>query len=155
MIRLAESKDIEFIMSLLQQVNNVHAKGRPDIFIPNNTKYRPEDIENILSDSSTPVFVYTENEDIPLAYCFCIIQDHTESCHLQPVKTLYIDDLCVDEKKRCRHIGKQLFEHVREWAHNNGFYNITLNVWNCNPGAYGFYQNLGMSTQKITLETIL
>ena len=44
------------------------------------------------------------------------------------IKTLYIDDLCVDENVRGKSIGKQLFEHVKSYAKEIECYNITLNV---------------------------
>lgn len=155
MIRKAETKDIEAIMNLLVQVNNVHAQGRPDLFVAGTTKYDAEAVEAILSDESTPVFAYTDADDRMLAYCFCIVQDHSSSHILQPVRTLYIDDLCVDAAQRGRHIGRQLFEYVRQWAHDNGFYNLTLNVWSCNPTAEAFYRNMGLIPQKTTLEIVL
>lgn len=110
MIRFAESKDIDAIMRLLFQVNNVHAKGRPDLFVADATKYGPEDVKSILNDPATPVFAFTDDNDNMQAYCFCIVQDHTDTHHLMPVKTLYIDDLCVDETLRGQHIGQQLYE---------------------------------------------
>ena len=38
-IRKAEEKDIPRILELLGQVLQIHADIRPDIFIPNTTKY--------------------------------------------------------------------------------------------------------------------
>lgn len=155
MIRFAIDKDVEDIMRLLFQVNNVHAAGRPDLFVADATKYKPSDVLEIIADDNKPVFVFTDDNDKVIGYCFCIIQDHTSERHLQPVRTLYIDDLCVDEKSRGKHIGKSLYRHVRDWAKENGFHNITLNVWNCNPDAMVFYRNLGLVPQKTTLETLL
>jgi hypothetical protein len=43
-IRLAQEKDIPKIIDLLQQVLEVHAKIRPDIFISGTTKYSFEDV---------------------------------------------------------------------------------------------------------------
>ena len=43
--------------------------------------------------------------------------------------TLYIDDICVDEKARGRHVGKALYEYVRDYAQSIGCNNVTLNVW--------------------------
>lgn len=87
-------------MRLLHQVNDVHAAGRPDLFITGSTKYQPHDVEAILADESTPVFAFTDENDNLQAYCFCIVQDHTSDRHLRPFRTLYIDDLCVDESQR-------------------------------------------------------
>ena len=74
---------------------------------------------------------------------------------MQDIKTLYIDDICVDENARGKHIGKALFEFVRNYAQSIGCYNITLNVWEGNDAALCFYRNMGMHVQKTTMETIL
>lgn len=69
--------------------------------------------------------------------------------------TLYIDDICVNEATRGKHIGKALYEYVRDYAKSIGCYNITLNVWEGNDAAYSFYKNMGMRIQKTGMETIL
>ncbi len=48
-----------------------------------------------------------------------------------------------------------LYDYVLEYAKKTGFYNITLNVWTCNPGAMKFYESLGFLPQKIGMEMIL
>lgn len=155
MIRKAENKDIEAIMRLLLQVNNVHADGRPDLFIRNVRKYTEDEVADIIRDPKTPVFVSTDDDDNLEGYCFCQITDHSGDHHLQPVKTLYIDDLCVDSELRGRHVGSRLYANVRQWAKDNGFYNLTLNVWACNESALRFYEAMGLRPQKTTLETLL
>ena len=154
-IRNAEEKDIMGIMKLLRQVNDIHAAGRPDIFIEGHTKYDEEGLRKILHDAHPPVFVAIDKEDNLAGYCFCIVEDHSGYVNLQPIKTLYIDDLCVDESQRGKHVGQSLFEYVKKYAKDNGFYNVTLNVWSCNPGAQKFYEAMGMKPMKTVMESIL
>ena len=71
------------------------------------------------------------------------------------IRTLYIDDICVDENARGSHAGKTLYEYVVSYAEQQGFYNITLNVWSCNPGAVKFYEAMGLVPQKIGMEKVL
>lgn len=155
MIRRAKKTDISYIMRLLHQVNDVHADGRPDLFVKGHTKYTPDEVTAIIENPSTPVFVYTNNDEEVMGYCFCIVQDHTKEKHIAPIKTLYIDDLCVDEKGRGQHIGRSLYEYVRSYARENAFHNITLNVWSKNPGAIKFYESMGLLPYKIGMEEIL
>ena len=154
-IRKAEDRDCPEIMDLLHQVNDIHADGRPDLFIHGCTKYTPEELAGILKNPKTPVFVAINEEGILIGYCFCIVEDHSESHILQKVKTLYIDDLCVSEKCRGLHVGQNIYAYVKDYAKANGFYNITLNVWARNTGAIRFYESLGMQIQKIGMEEIL
>ena len=90
-----------------------------------------------------------------LGYAFCQVSEVKNDQLLEDIKTLYIDDICVDENARGRHIGKALFEHVRAYAKSIGCNNITLNVWEGNESALHFYKNMGMQVQKTGMETIL
>ena len=154
-IRSAENEDVNGIMKLLRQVNDIHAEGRPDIFIKGLTKYDEEGLKVILNNPETPIFVALDEDDILIGYCFCIVEDHSHYANLQPIKTLYIDDLCIDENQRGRHVGQKLFDYVKEYATDNGFYNLTLNVWSCNPSAHKFYEAMGFKPMKTVMETIL
>ncbi|MBR5030746.1 MAG: GNAT family N-acetyltransferase [Muribaculaceae bacterium] len=155
-IRMAKNEDIPRIHELLTQVNNVHAEGRPDLFKSGNRKYTDNQLEAIISDTEhSPIFVLTDDNNVVLGYCFCIVEQFINDNNRTDIKTLYIDDLCVDEAYRRQHIAKRLYDHVLDFARNNGFYNVTLNVWECNPGARAFYDKCGMKPLKTYLETIL
>ena len=153
MIRKAETKDIKGIIDLLYQVDAVHHGIRPDLFKGNTPKYDEQALEAILSDRSKPIFVFDEGKI--LGHAFCQITEIKNHRLLQDTKTLYIDDICVDETVRGKHIGKALYEFVRGYAKSIGCYNITLNVWEGNDAAYSFYKHMGMQVQKTGMETIL
>ena len=153
-IRFAKKEDLAGINSLLRQVLEVHHQGRPDLFHTGVKKYTDDEILDILVNENTPVFVAVEAETV-LGYAFCVLTEVKGSHILKDVKTLYLDDLCVDENCRGQHIGKALYEHVLDFARNMGCYNLTLNVWSCNRGAMRFYEKLGLTPQKTVLETIL
>ncbi len=154
MIRRAEHKDIERIGELLSQVCLVHHKGRPDLFNIGR-KYTEDELAAIIDDESRPILVYTDKDDTPLGYAFCIFQCHKDDNILTDIKTLYIDDLCVDETKRGSGVGKALYKAASELAKDSGCYNLTLNVWSCNEGALHFYEAMGLVPQKIGMEKIL
>lgn len=154
MIRKAQTKDIPRILDLLSQVNMVHHIGRPDLF-KLGRKYSEDELAAILCDESRPILVWTDDNDVTQGYMFGIYQQYQNSLLMTDVKTLYIDDLCVEETMRGKHIGKELYAAAVALAKENGCYNLTLNVWNCNPSAMAFYQSMGMSVQKIGMETIL
>ena len=153
-IRRAQSRDLNSINELLYQVLMVHYNGRPDIFKPNAKKYKNEELLEIIADDTRPIFVAEENEKI-VGYAFCVFQRHIDNNILTDIKTLYIDDLCVNEDCRGRHIGKKLYEYVLGFAKEQGCYNVTLNVWSCNENAFKFYQKQGLVPQKIGMEKIL
>ena len=153
MIRKARKEDIKRIITLLHQVNMVHHVIRPDLFKPHTTKYNEQELEVMLNVSNKPIFVYDDGD--VRGYAFCQITEVKDDQLLEDIKTLYIDDICVDENARGKHIGKALYEYVRDYAKSVGCNNITLNVWEGNEPALHFYRNMGMQVQKTTMEIIL
>lgn len=154
MIRMALEKDIPKLGDLLLQVDRVHHNGRPDIF-KIGRKYDDEELKELLNDDGRPILVSVDENDEVMGYCFCMYQQHSDNSVLTDIKTLYIDDLCVDETLRGRHIGKELYEAAVKLAKDSGCYNLTLNVWSCNPSALHFYESCGLVPQKIGMERIL
>ena len=140
LIRRAEKKDITKINDLLKQVCQVHHNGRPDLFKCGGRKYSDEQLEQMLSDEEKPIFVAVDDSNHVMGYAFCIFEQHVDNNILTDVKTLYIDDLCVDESARGQHIGKSLYDYAVSFARTSGCYNLTLNVWNCNESAMRFYE---------------
>lgn len=153
-IRRAEHKDMDGLNRLLRQVLDVHHKGRPDLFKGGEKKYTDAELADIINDNSRPIFVAVNEQDQVLGYCFCIVKQLQDNI-MTDVKTLYIDDLCVDENCRGQHIGSELYHFVRDFAKEQGCYNLTLNVWALNPGAIKFYEKCGLLPQKYCMETIL
>jgi len=154
-IRKAERKDIYGLMSLLSQVLSVHAEIRPDIFKANTTKYTEEELYYIVTNPLTPVFVAVDENERVLGHCFCKFIQYSKDNVLTDVKTLYIDDICVDENARGKGIAKSLYGFASDFAKTENCYNITLNVWAGNDTAIKFYEAMGLKVQKTTMEKIL
>lgn len=154
-IRRATVNDIEGINSLLGQVLLVHHEGRPDLFKEKGQKYTYEDLVELIGNTINPIFVCEDEAGHIIGHCFCQTIDRPERSSTYAYKTLFIDDLCVDENVRGQHVGKELYEYTRQFAKENGYYNITLHAWDCNPKAVGFYKHLGMDIQQYTMEEIL
>ena len=154
-IRRATEYDITGINRLLEQVLMVHHVGRPDLFKSGAKKYTDDELKVIIADDQRPIFTAVDEEGNVLGYAFCVFQQHIGSNIMTDIKTLYIDDLCVDETLRGRHIGRQLYDCVLDFAKESGCYNVTLNVWSCNEGAMRFYEKCGLRPQKVGMEVIL
>ena len=154
-IRRALPDDMEGINSLLYQVLTVHHNGRPDLFKANVKKYTNEQLLEIIRDDSKPIFVADDGQGNVAGYAFCVFRNHEDSNVLTDIRTIYIDDLCVDEALRGQHIGRSLYEYVLDFARENGCYNVTLNVWSCNEAAMRFYEKCGLKPQKVGMEIIL
>lgn len=154
-IRPAAERDIPRLGALLLQVCRVHHNGRPDLFRDGARKYTDEQLRTLLTDDTRPILVAVDAQDVVCGYAFCVIQQADVHPALTPVRTLYLDDLCVDEACRGQHVGTQLYEAVVALARARGCYNLTLHVWNCNPHAMRFYESLGLTCRQMEMETLL
>lgn len=153
-IRRATQEDIYMLDKLLYEVHKVHSDARPDLFKQGAKKYNDEELKTIIADDSRPIFVAEKDGNVS-GYAFCVHQQYIDNNNMTDVKTLYIDDLCVDEAARNAHIGRRLYEYVLGYAKEHGYYNVTLNVWADNHNAVKFYEKLGLKVQKIGMEKIL
>ncbi len=153
-IRFAQAKDVPVILKLLQQVGSVHHQGRPDLFRATAQKYSASQILTMLENTDEPIFV-AEEKGAVLGYCFCAVKDFALDSVMANYKTLYIDDLCIDETCRGQKVGTALYEAACKYARQRKCYNVTLNVWCCNETAMRFYEKMGLKPQKIGMETIL
>ena len=154
-IRNAMEQDANGILDLLVQVNNVHSDNRPDLFLRDKTKYTKDELLAIIKDDSKPIFVGVDDNDRVLGYAFCVFQSHIEDNNFPDIVTLYIDDICVDEKERGKHVASQIYDYVKNFAKEQGCYNVTLNVWDKNDAAIAFYNKCGFKLQKYGMEVIL
>ena len=153
-VRRAEARDIPALLALLVQVNMVHHNGRPDLFKGPTTKYTADELAALLQDEATPVFVCVDGAGRVLGHGFCVMQ-HSGGQLMVEHDTLYIDDICVDEAARGKGVGRALYDHILAFARQKGCYNVTLNVWSCNPGAMAFYERLGLKPYRVGMEQIL
>ena len=153
-IRFARAQDVPGIIKLLQQVGRVHHEGRPDLFRSNAQKYGPSQVMDMLGNMDAPIFVAAEDGQV-LGYGFCIMEQFQQHSVMNDRTTLYIDDLCVLEECRGKHIGTAIYNEILRYAKYRGCYNVTLNVWSCNESAMKFYESLGLKPQKVGMEAIL
>lgn len=154
-IRRVKEEDADGVLQLLVQVNNVHSKNRPDLFLKDKTKYTRDELLVLMKDGNCPIFVAVDEKEQVIGYAFCVYQSHVEDNNFPDIVTMYIDDICVDENCRGKHVGTALYEYVKTYAKENGCYNVTLNVWDKNDAAMAFYEKCGFHIQKYGMEVIL
>lgn len=153
-IRFANKNDIPQMLELLLQVGAVHHEIRPDLFKEGAQKYDAASLCELLQDSTRPIFCY-EQDGKMVGYCFCILEITENNPVLCDQKTLYIDDLCVDQSIRGSGAAKALYDAVTAYAKEIGCTAITLNVWNGNDRAMRFYEKCGLKPRKVYMETML
>ena len=153
-IKEACEKNINDIIELLIEANKYHSNLRPDLFNGKNPKYNYNDLLNIIHNPNMKIYVCIIN-DKAIGHIFMILNNHKNDVVLNDFKTLYIDDICVKAEERGKGIASSLFDYIKKYAKDNGYYNIELNVWSFNDNAYKFYEKMGLKPQKVTMEKIL
>ena len=115
-IRLAQPKDIPDLLRLLEQILSVHHQARPDIFKGSGGKYSEKELEKLMEQEQTPIFVYENEDGQILGHLFVTIKEESDNPVLHPIKTLFIEDLCVDQAARGQKIGDQLYQFAVSYA---------------------------------------
>ncbi len=152
-IRRAQPGDCAEIARLLKIIAAQHGAGRPDLFDDSRGKYDAEGVAALLADNA--VFVAEGEDGGILGYLIAKVKDQPNYAVRKAYRCLYIDDICIDPNNRKQGAGQALFKAAKDYARETGCYNIELNVWEFNDGAKAFYERLGMSTQKRTMELLL
>ena len=84
-IRRANENDIPRLLELLEQVLQIHADIRPDIFIPGTTKYTNEELTQMIKDDTKPIYVAADENDNCLGYAFCQLREQPFSNNMVPL----------------------------------------------------------------------
>lgn len=98
-IRLAQPNDIPALLGLLEQILSVHHQVRPDIFKESGGKYSKEELKQLMAQEHTPIFVYENEDGQVLGHLFVTIKEVSDNPVLHPIRTLFIEDLCVDQAR--------------------------------------------------------
>ena len=150
-IRKAVKEDAPRIHKLLCDIARLHTEGNPDVFEGKSAKYDVTDVEKMISDGSSIILSALEEGNV-IGYLICK-ENITEADGLRRYRrTLYIDDLCVDENARGIGAGKALFNEAKKLAFELGCSALDLNVWSFNKNAIAFYEKMGMTDVRRHME---
>lgn len=149
-IREATQNDIDQLLELLSQVLELHARIRPDVFIPGSVKYPRNELEKMVGDGLHLIYVACEG-DIVIGYAFCDVRAPVLPS-MKPIKKFFIDDFCVRDGYQRQHVGTTIFEHLKKEANRFGCESITLSCWEGNDVARSFYEHMGMTPRTTTME---
>ena len=150
-VRLAEQKDLEQVNRLRRQVNDVHTAGKPEVFKPGF----PDDLRNhiytIWNDPKQRIAVAELQGEI---VGFAVLNHVTrpENPFMFERDFLDVDEFGVDEGFRRRGIASALIRFIRDFAKENGFDRVELNMWEFNRGALAFYEAAGFTTYRRYME---
>ncbi|MBQ7699562.1 MAG: GNAT family N-acetyltransferase [Clostridia bacterium] len=150
-IEKAKKEQAKEIVTLLKYICEVHRKGRPDVFISGQPKYDEEAVCRLIDDENYRLVAATEDGYV-IGYMIAKIVENESGPHIKTVKTLYIDDICVDKRYAHKGVGTALFEEAKRIGKGSGCERIDLNVWAFNGAAIEFYKKMGMSVSRMSME---
>ena len=151
-IREAKIEDLKQITIILEQIARMHYENRPDIFRKKSKKQIEKDLIEEINDDEKNVIIATDESSKVYGILICRIKETKAHINLKNSKTLWIEELGVNEKYRKNGIGKQLMKKAEEMAKKLGCKRIELNCWNFNQNAVNFYKAFGMDSQRIIFE---
>lgn len=150
-IRLAGEADKQAINILRQQVQSVHAAGRPDFF-PAEFSRELADHLNIFFMQDNAEVIVTEVDDQLVGFASIEYIDRPGSPYRLPVRYCHVVEFGVEERHRRQGIGTALFENIKERAKEKGVDRIELDMWEFNESALRFYESLGFRTFRRYME---
>lgn len=153
-VEKAAERDAGDVLSLLEEIHDIHHSGRPDIFSSSGSKYSMDDVLKLFADPDSPSFTVRENGEFR-GYALCRLRRTEETPHMHGSLVLYIDDLCVKSEFREQGFGSALLKYLADFARKLRCQRVELNVWEFNEGAKKLYERFGFVTQRRQLEFFL
>ena len=151
MVRLAEEKDLPRVNEIRQQINELHVKGRPDVFRPGFCPEMRERVYALWHSADSDVLV-AERDGTICGMAAVEYLNKPESPYSKARKIYHVIELGVDEACRRQGVGRELMDFIRADAEAKGFSRIELDMWTFNEAARKFYEAIGFRTFRRLME---
>ncbi len=151
MVRFAQENELERVNTLRKQVNDLHVKGRPDIFKPGFSRDLAEHIYSVWNDPEQKIVV-CERDGVICGFAVLHHIRKPQNPFMFERDYLDIDEFCADEACRRTGVGTEMIAFIRSYAKTQGFDRIELNMWEFNGDALAFYEAVGFTTYRRYLE---
>ena len=151
-VRFAKKTELDRVNELRQQVHELHAAGRPDIFKPGFPPELRDHIYTIWDDPGQEIVV-NERDGVLCGYAVLHRINKPENPFMHKRDFLDIDEFGVDGAFRREGVGMELMDFIRRYAKERDFRKIELNMWEFNQDALAFYEAAGFVTYRRYMET--
>ena len=153
-VRFARENDLERVNELRREVNDLHVAGKPDVFRPGFPDELRDYIYAIREDPNKEIVV----AELEGHVCGFAVLNHIvrpENPFMFERNFLDIDEFGVDSACRRRGVAAAMVRFIRDWAKEQGFRRLELNMWEFNRGALAFYEAAGLKTFRRYMEVFL
>ena len=147
-VRKAEIEDFEDFSRIMNQVQELHVKWRPDIY---RTNKEPVPFERYTESLEEDIYYVGEAEG-KMVGVLGLITRHIETPAHVTRDVLFIDSMAVDEPYRGMGVGHAFFEFVQDLAKHKNCDGIELQVNARNKRAYEMYKKCGFREKSINME---
>lgn len=151
MFHIHPSTDHTALARMNESIHAQHVALKPGVFKPYNREDMEREFEDRLSNPEWLAFIALQ-DNCESGYVLVRITDKPESVFSYASRTLYVDQLYVDEAQRGQGIGKALIEKVLELAKSNGIQTVQLDHWSANEEARGFFGKMGFTYYQEKME---
>ncbi len=153
-IRFAQEEELDRVNELRKQVNDLHVAGKPEVFKPGFCDELRNYVHAIYNDPEQRIAVAAEKG----AICGFAVLHHIhkpENPFMYERDFLDIDEFCVDEAYRRQGVASAMIRFIRDFAKEQGYHRIELNMWEFNEGALAFYEAAGFTTFRRYMEMMI
>ena len=150
-VRFALDKDLDRINELRKQVNDLHVAGKPEVFRPGFSRELRDYIHAIMEDPQKGIVV-AEKDGVVCGFAVLNHIVRPENPFMFVRDFLDIDEFGVDESCRRQGVAAAMIRFIRNYAKENGFRRLELNMWEFNRGALAFYEASGFTTYRRYME---
>lgn len=149
-VRNAEMKDYEAVVKIMEQVQEMHVKWRPDIYKPNKEMIPADKFAEILEDGT----FFVAEADGMVAGIMGITLRYIGNPSKVTRNVIFIDSMAVDEEYRGMGIGHLFFEKAKQLKEEKHYDAVELQVNAKNKAAYEMYVKCGFKEKSINMELI-
>ena len=150
-VRFAREEDLESVNELRRQVNELHVAGRPETFKPGFCDELRDHLFTIWKDPNQQIVV-TEIEGKVCGFAILNHINRPENPFMFERDFLDIDEFGVDENSRRQGAASAMITFIRDYAKEQGFKRLELNMWEFNRGALAFYEVADFKTYRRYME---
>ena len=142
-IRAAGRQDAPAIRRMLQELDALHARIRPDVFQTcTNSEQLDARAFRFVDQDDAELFV-ADIEESCVGLAFVRVSPNPAAPMFRPGDRALIDDLFVEARHRRTGIARLLLERVSKWARSRGISSLGINVWNANGSGVSFFTSFG------------
>lgn len=151
MIRYGKREEYEIVNKIAKQGQEYHYRLRPDIYILDSTENKLLPISKFYEMVEMRNIIVYESDNRVMAY-MAFKDKEIDNPLMKKTKILFIDSIAVDEKYRNRGIATELIKWIKEYAKQNEYEKVELQVNGKNEEALKLYNKEMFKIKSINME---